>query len=146
MRRLITFILGVAGIATVGCSTHDASQIPLQPTDSVVTGAFSLTLANGNPLPLEAFQTNTDLWAIAGEKIVLSQDLSWTDTTSYQVFSLATNAERDTISTAGGTYSVANGQINFSTTANGTLAFTGSVTGNILVVLLQGSRFVYTKQ
>lgn len=146
MRRLITLFLGIAGVAIVGCSTNDSGTLALAPTDSVVTGTYILQLANGNPVPFAAFQTATDLWAIAGEKIVLSPDLTWSDTTNYQVISLLNGNERDTLSTSAGTYSLGNNQINFLTTSNGTASYVGSVSGNVLDVRFQGSRFVYTRQ
>jgi hypothetical protein len=141
MRRLILPLFAV--LAIVACSSDNS--VKLDPTDADVTGTFNLTLAAGQTLPYDAFSTATELFDIATDKIVISADHSWVDTTGYVVFELADGSQSTQTSVSGGTYQVTNSQINFVTTMNGTAAFAGSVSGNTLSVLFNGAKFVYTR-
>jgi hypothetical protein len=49
------------------------------------------------------------------------------------------------MTTSAGTYSIANGQINFVMTEGGTATFVGSVVVNNLAVNFNGQRYVYTR-
>ncbi|HEY4303260.1 MAG TPA: hypothetical protein VGM82_02235 [Gemmatimonadaceae bacterium] len=141
MRRLILPLLAVLAIAA--CSSDHS--LNLDPTDANVTGSFNLTFAAGQTLPYQAFSTTTELFDIASDKIVISADNTWVDTTNYVVFELVDGSQSTQTTVSAGTYQVATSQINFVTTTGGTAAFTGSVTGNTLSVLFNGSKFVYTR-
>jgi hypothetical protein len=45
----------------------------------------------------------------------------------------------------GGTYTIADGHINFTMTTGGTSTFTGAVTGNTLLVSFKGTSYIYTR-
>ena len=72
------------------------------------------------------------------DAIVIAADNTWNETTNYHVFALSDGDASDHAdSVVSGTYTIANGEINFTMTAGGTATFIGSVTGNTLIAHLQ---------
>lgn len=142
MRRLAVAVALCATI--VGCNqSHDT--VGLSPTDANVAGTFSLVLANGQPLPLLVSLTSSEERDLVGDQFVIDAAGTWNETTSFKITDLQSGAERDTAGTTLGTYTIANGQINFVITTTPTGTFTGSVTGSTLIVLYSGSRFAYSR-
>jgi hypothetical protein len=142
MRHLVVAALAVAALTACG---SDTVTIPLEPTDANVTGVFNLSLANGQQPPYAAFQTTTELWQLTNDRMVLAADNTFADTITYTVFAIADGSQSTRFTATAGTYQIGNNQINFTTTTNGSAKFTGSVTGNTLVLLFNGGRFVYSK-
>jgi hypothetical protein len=142
MRRLLVTVLAISTLAACG---SDTPTIPLNPTDANVTGVFDLSTANGQPPPYAAFQTNTELWELTNDRMVIAADNTFADTTTYTVVEIADGTQSTQRTSTAGTYQVANDKINFTTTTNGSAVFSGSVTGNTLVLLFNGGRFVYSK-
>jgi hypothetical protein len=71
---------------------------------------------------------------------------TWTETSVYNVTALADNTTSTLVTVIGGTYAIANQQINFvQTTGGGSVAFAGSVRGNRLTIVFGGSQFLYNR-
>ena len=140
MRRLS---LLVSVLAVLGCGS-DSQSITLGPTDANVAGTYSLTSSNGRPLPVIAFVTVDEEWDMTSDQFVIGADNTWSETTNYIVTTLATGATRSTSSQSVGTYAIANAQINFTIT-QGSITFTGSVSGTYLSVLFNGGHFIYQR-
>jgi len=142
MRCLVVAALAVAALTACG---SDKVTIPLDPTDADVTGVFNLSLANGQQPPYAAFQTTTELWELTNDRMVIAADQTFADTITYTVHTIADGSQSTRFTATAGSYQIANRQINFTTTTNGSATFAGSVTGTTLVVLFNGGRFVYSK-
>jgi hypothetical protein len=147
MRRLLLSFLvaATASMATAGCD-RSVPPFMLAPTDSVgIAGSYGLNLANGRILPiLGAVITSTDQYDLAADQMILSADGTWSETTTYNVTSFATNGVSQQHTVTSGTYAVGAGVITFTRVAGGALTFTGSVTGNTLTLILNG-QFIYTR-
>jgi hypothetical protein len=144
MRRLI---IALAAIAALGCGADADSPLPTLPATSTdVVGDFQLRSANGNALPFVAFTTTTgEAWELASDKIIVSADGKWSETTLYVVHKLSDGTSTSKESVVSGTYAIANAQINFVMTQGGTDTFAGSVVGTELRVLYTGKLFIYVK-
>jgi len=141
MRRLL---LAVLVLAIAACD-RSVAPLTLAPTDAAVAGSYGLTLVNGRALPFVAFNTNTDQWNLTSDRIVMSSDGAWAETTNYDVISLSTSAVSQQHTQTSGTYVVGTSVITFTRVAGGALTFTGSVTGNILSLLFNGGQFTYSR-
>ena len=141
MRRL-SFLLAV--VALVGCSEKSA-ELTLGPTDTDIVGNYALTRSNGRSLPIIARLTVEEQWDLTADRIVIAPDNTWIETTTYRVVSFTTGQVTTQESVSSGTYSVANGQINFVMKVGGSFTFTGSVTGNVLSLLYNGGHFQYSR-
>ena len=144
MRR---FILALAAMAALGCGAGTDNPLPTLPaTSNDVAGEFSLRSANGTALPFVAFTTTAgEAWELASDKIMMTADGAWSETTTYVVHKATDGTSNSQQSVVSGTYAIANGQINFVMKQGGTDTFTGSVIGTELRVLYTGKLFVYTK-
>ena len=131
-------------LALLGCE-QSSTELNLAPTDANVVGSYTLAAANGRLLPFVVSLTADEELDLTADRFVISADNTWTDTTTYAVksFTAGTVTARQTGAT--GTYSIANGQINFIMTTGGTGSFPGSVTGNTLSVLFNGGHFMYSR-
>jgi hypothetical protein len=147
MRRLVLTLLvaTTAGLATAGCD-RSVPPFTLAPTDSVgISGSYGLNFVNGRILPvLGAVITTTDQYDLAADQMILSTEGTWSETTTYNVTSFATNAVSQQRTVTSGTYAVGTGVITFTRISGGALTFTGSVTGNTLTLILNG-QFIYTR-
>src|ERR1043166_6253556 len=142
MRRLSFLLLLAAGAA---CTSKAALDLTLPPTETNVTGTFTLNSANGRLVPYQAILTTTEVWVLTSDKIVLLANNSWVDTTYYSVTNRADGSVSPRGSTSGGTYEIANSQINFTMTAGGAEKFVGAVVNNSLSVNYNGLRYLYTR-
>jgi hypothetical protein len=131
-------------VVLLGCGTS-ATDLTLGPTDTNVAGTFMLTSANGQPLPIIASITLTEQWNLTQDQLVLTADGNWTETTSYQIFNLSDGSERASDGVSSGTYTIDSKQINFLRTVGGSASFSGSLSGNVLSLLFEGGRFLYTR-
>ena len=145
MRRPVGFAVAVLAVMTLAACGSDTPSIPLTPTDADVTGSFNLSTANGQAPPYALFQTNTERWSLATDRMVIAANNTYADTTTYTVVKIADGTASTQTTTSAGTYQIANNKINFTTTVNGDNTFTGSVNGNTLVLLYQTGRFVYSR-
>ena len=136
----------LAGVAILAaCQGSSSEPFQLGPTDANVTGRFSLAAINSSPLPVPALQTTTEDWALTSDTLALADNGQWTETTVYLVTQVADGATSTRTSTIAGTYSIVAQKINFLQTTGGSATFTGSVQGNTLTVLYQGSHFMYVR-
>jgi hypothetical protein len=143
MRRLV---IAVAAMVALGCGSADDFVPTLPVTSTDVVGDFVLRTANGNELPFVAFTTTTgDAWELASDKMFLKSDGQWSESTLYVVHKLSDGSSNSNETVVSGTYTIANGQINFVMTQGGTEKFAGSVIGTELRLLFNGRLFVYTK-
>jgi hypothetical protein len=143
MRR---FMIALAAIAALGCGGADNPLPTLPATSSEVAGEFRLRSANGSQIPFIAFTTAAgEAWELAADKIVVTADGKWDETTLYVVHNLTAGTSNSKESVVSGTYAIANGQINFVMTQGGTDTFAGSVVGSELRLLYNGKLFIYTK-
>jgi hypothetical protein len=110
-----------------------------------VVGTFALTLSNGRPLPVVARLTNDEEWDITSDQFVIAADNTWNETTNYRVTSFSSGTASTQSTSSSGTYTIANGQINFVMAVGGTATFTGSVSGKSLTILYAGGQFFYTR-
>jgi hypothetical protein len=141
MRRLLLCVL----IAATASCDRSVPPFTLAPTDTNVAGSYALSLVNGRILPiLGAVITSTDQYDLAADQMILSADGTWSETTTYNVTSFATNGVSQQHTVTSGTYAVGAGVITFTRVAGGALTFTGSVTGNTLTLILNG-QFIYSR-
>jgi hypothetical protein len=143
MRRLL--LLVVLSGAIVACQDKVALDLTLPKSDASVAGVFNLVDANGAVPPYDAFVTSTDDWTVLADRIVIDSVGGWADTTVYAVTSFSTGVDSTHFTASAGTYSLANGAVNFVMTAGGNSAFTGSVVGASLFVNFNGARYIYQK-
>jgi hypothetical protein len=144
MRALSCLLVAVV-VAGCGGSTEPTVDLSLAPTSADVVGAFNLISANGTAPPFPAFATPTADWTLAADTIAIAANNTWTESTKYFVTSLIDNSTTTQYSLVSGTYAIANGKIAFTMTQGGSENFIGSVTGNTLTVIYNGTRFIYTK-
>ena len=143
MRRALLVLIPVFAAACL--STAD-NTLQLDPTDTNVTGAFSLSSINGTPLPVLASVTTTQEFDLTSDTVSLASDGTWTETSVYKVTMLTDNTATTTATVISGTYTLANQQINFvQTSTGGTLTFSGSVKGTRLTIVFGGSQFLYNR-
>jgi len=125
-------------------STDDA--LSLDPTDANVAGSFALSTINGGPLPVIATVTATQEFDLASDTVALTSTGTWTEISVYTVTLLADGTKSTTVTNIGGTYTIAQQQINFvQTSGGGSVSFAGSVKANILTILFGGSQFLYNR-
>jgi hypothetical protein len=130
----------------VACLSTSDDSLTLDPTDANVAGSFSLQSINGTGLPVIANVTTTQEFDLTGDTISIASTGAWTETSVYNVTTLANNAVSVLVTTIGGTYTIANQQINFvQTSGGGSSAFVGSVHTNQLTLVFGGSQFIYTR-
>ncbi|HEY2164079.1 MAG TPA: hypothetical protein VGH04_08820 [Gemmatimonadaceae bacterium] len=127
------------------CLSTD-SALSLDPTDANVAGAFALSSINGGPLPVVASVTATQEFDLASDTVAIGSDGTWTEISVYTVILLADGTSSKTVTNIGGTYAIAQQQINFvQSSGGGSVAFAGSVKGNVLTILFGGSQFLYNR-
>jgi hypothetical protein len=131
--------------ALIGCSSSSEPTTTLPVTSPDVVGTFALTSSNGVVPPFTAFTTATEQWNLQSDFFAIAPDGTWTETTNYLVFLLADGSSSTRQSVVSGTYSIANGQINFVMTTGGTSTFAGAVSGNALLIVFNGKPFGYTR-
>ncbi|HTE44965.1 MAG TPA: hypothetical protein VK636_06960 [Gemmatimonadaceae bacterium] len=141
MRRLPLVLL----LAAFAACDRSVDPITLNPTDLAVTGTYALAQVNGHTLPFAAFVTGNDEWDLTSDIIVMGDDKTWSETTNYNVVSLATTNVTQQHTTTSGTYAIGSGVITFTRIDGGALTFTGSVTGTTLWVLFNGGQFTYSR-
>jgi hypothetical protein len=136
----------VFAFAVAACSngSTEVSQT-LTPTDANVAGTFSLYTANGRTLPYSAIVTNTEVWNLVSDVITILPNNTWADTTNYSITNRNDGSVSGRGTASGGTYSIANNQINFVMTSGGAINFAGSVTGNTLTAIFDGARYYYQR-
>ena len=143
MHRLRVLLLA---LAVAGCGGDTAKlDLTLPPTETNVTGTFVLSLANGQALPFQAIVTNTEIWNLTADRIVLAPNGTWTDTTAYNITSRDDGSQSTRLTASAGTWAIANNQINFIMTVGGTVTFEGSVVQNSLSVNFSGHRYLYLR-
>ncbi len=141
MRRIVWLLVPVFLAACLDTS-NDA--LSLGPTDANVTGAFALASINGTVLPVIASVTSTQEFDLTSDTVSMTPTGTWTETSVYNVTALADNSTSTLVTTVGGTYTIANQQIDFvQTSGGGAVTFAGSVQGNRLTILFNGSQFLY---
>lgn len=138
-------VLAAALVLAVGACKTEKADLTLPVTETNVTGTFNLTLANGSLLPFTALITNTEVWTMVADKIVIAANNTWVDSTNYTVLNRndGTTAPRSTATA--GTWGIANSQINFVMTTGGTAVFIGAVVGNSLSVNFNNQRYQYSR-
>jgi len=142
MRRIAVLLVPML----VGACLPADDTLKLDPTDPIVTGSFALSSIDGTFLPVVANMSSTQEIDLASDTVSIASDGTWTETSVYTVTMLADNSKTTTVSNIGGTYTIASQQINFvQTTGDGSVAFAGSVRGNRLTVLFNGSEFLYNR-
>jgi hypothetical protein len=144
MRALLCVLLA-ASVVACGSSTEPTGDVSLDPTSTDVAGSYNLVSANGTAPPFAAFSTSTQDWTLVADTVAMTPPNAWTETTKYFVTDRLDNTTSTQFTIVGGTYVIANAQINFTMTQGGTLSFAGSVTGSTLTIIFTGKRFIYTK-
>ncbi len=140
------FALLVVPVLLSACLSSNDSSFQLDPTDTNVAGAFSLVTINGGPLPVVASVTTTQEFDLTSDTVTVTATGNWTETSVYNVSSLTDNSMSTLVTTIGGTYTIANQQINFvQTTGSGAATFAGSVHGNALTIVFGGTEFLYNR-
>ena len=145
MRRLVALCGALTLLAA--CSHLDAptnADFPLPTTDANVVGTFLLRSANGNVPPYVISSNGAGTQTLLNDRIVLNGDLTWADTTNYEV-DLATGGVQLGGTATSGTYNIADGKINFTMTTNGNATFQGAVVADTLKVSFQGRPFIYQR-
>lgn len=143
MRRLPLLLFALAALGCGGTGT----DVGLSPTETNVTGTFTLQTSDGVALPLLAGYTQDGKTEIdmAGDQMTLAADNTWSEVTSFRFTSLVDFSTTSQATNSAGTYSISNGKINFVMTSGGSESFSGSVIGNTLQLAYKGSRLVYTR-
>ncbi|MDB4878060.1 MAG: hypothetical protein JWM41_4506 [Gemmatimonadetes bacterium] len=145
MRRLPLILLAVAALGCGGSTTPPEALLTLPATDANVVGTFHLVTANGASLPIVAVNSATQQANLTADTLVIVADNTWVETSIFNITSLIDGTQGTARSVSSGTYLIANSQINFTTTAGGTNAFAGSVTGNTLSLVFNNKPFVYSR-
>ena len=143
MRRL-ALLLAVLAASACG-NTGDTSSLDLPETETNVTGTFNLSLANGRTVPFDAIVTSAETWTLTADKIVLSADNTWVDSTNYVIYNNTFGSSTPHATATAGTWAIESGAINFVMTSGGNVSFVGSVVANNLAVNFNGVRYVYTR-
>jgi hypothetical protein len=126
-------------------STQDTS-LTLDPTDANVAGSFALATINGGPLPVIATVTSTQEFDLASDTMSIGSDGTWTEISVYTVTLLADGTKSTMVTNIGGTYTIAQQQINFvQTSGGGSVSFAGSVKATRLTIVFGGSQFIYNR-
>jgi hypothetical protein len=141
MRRLALLLL-VGSL--LSCQTA-TDTFELGPTDANVGGTFALTTINGGILPVLARLTSVEEWDLAADTLRISNDSTWTETSFYNVTTLADGTVNKSQSIASGVYVVADKQINFTMRVGGTASFIGAVQGSTLTLVFNDNHFVYLR-
>jgi hypothetical protein len=142
MRRYAPLLLLAMSLS--GCQTT-SDEFTLGPTDVNVSGTFGLTTINGGPLPIVARLSTVDRWELFADTLRISGDSAWTETSYYNVTTLADGNVTKTQSIAAGVYVVADKQINFTMRVGGTATFLGAVQSNTLTLVFNDSHFIYSR-
>jgi hypothetical protein len=146
MRRPVLLLSALASMALAACKQDSPGvDTSLAPTSTDVAGTFSLYTANGRTLPYQAIVTNSEVWTLVSDKITISANNTWADTTSYSITNRLDGTQTARGTASGGTWGISNNQINFIMTTGGTINFTGSVTGNTLTAIFDGARYYYSR-
>jgi hypothetical protein len=146
MRPLSCLLLAVVVAVACGGSTEPAKvDLSLSPTSTSVAGTFNLISANGTAPPFPAFSTTTQDWTLAADTVTIAANNTWTEATKYLVTSLFDGSTTTQYTVVAGSYAIANGQINFTMLQGGSSTFIGSVTDNMLTLIFNAKRFIYTK-
>jgi hypothetical protein len=140
--RLSVVLLLLATLTACQTATDD---FELGPTDADVSGTFSLTSINGGGLPIIARLTTTDRWDLSADTLRISSDSTWTETSFYNVTSLADGSVTKSQSIASGVYVITDKQINFTMRVGGTATFIGAVQTNVLTLVFNDAHFVYVR-
>lgn len=140
MRGVVALLLTVFSL---GCGAGiDAPTLPRTKTD--VAGTYFLRTANGVEVPFTAFETATERWRLVRDQLVVRDDKTWSETTSYVVTAAdQSSTERETV--VSGTWGFLDDHIYFIMTAGGTETFRGSVNDSGLVMLYKNQLFAYVK-
>src|SRR5262249_30927205 len=143
VRRIAMLLVPVLVAA---CLSTDDTSLSLDPTDANVAGSFALSTINGGPLPVIATVTTTQEFDLASDTIAIASAGTWSETSVYTVTLLSDGSRSTMVTMIGGTYTIAQQQINFvQTTGQGTVSFAGSVKGTRLTVVFGGSQFIYNR-
>jgi hypothetical protein len=142
VRRLAILFLAASVVA---CSDDVQSGLTLPTTDANVTGTFNLSFANGQPLPYTAQVSQTQITTINSDKIVILANNSWVDTTNYAYVNRIDGSAITKGSATAGTWTITNGQIQFTMTTGGASTFVGAVVNNSLQVDFNKIRYVYSR-
>jgi hypothetical protein len=141
MRRLPLLLL-MGGL--LSCQTA-SDTFELGPTDANVSGTFALTTINGGVLPVLARLSSIEEWDLAADTLRISSDSTWTETSFYNVTTLADGTVSQSQSIASGVYVVVDKQINFTMRVGGTASFIGAVQGSTLTLVFNDNHFVYLR-
>jgi hypothetical protein len=141
MRRLALLLL-VGSL--LSCQTA-TDTFELGPTDANVGGTFALTTINGGILPVLARLTSVEEWDLAADTLRISNDSTWTETSFYNVTTIADGSVAHSQSIASGVYVVAGKQINFTMRVGGTASVIGAVQGSTLTLVFNDNHFVYLR-
>ena len=140
MRKLL-LIPALALLGACGDKTGGAADV----TDpsSGIAGTYTLQTVNGTSLPFVTFQLGNDKVEVTAGSAQLNSD----NTYSYSITLTDTTAGTvtTTIDTGTGTYTVTGTTIQFSDPGDGSGAFTGSISGNTITVVVDGDTFGFTK-
>lgn len=142
MRRLRLVVLLVAAAS---CQNEPRLDLTLPPTEADVTGTFFLAEANGVQPPFDTQISTTSRQTLTSDAMYVAANNTWADTTNYIVTNLADGTQIPQQTASAGTYTIANGQINFVMTVGGTIMFQGAVNSGSLIVNYGNKRFIYTK-
>jgi len=143
MRRIAVLLVPMLVGA---CLSTEDSALTLDPTDANVAGSFALSTINGTPLPVVATTSATAELDLASDTVSIASDGTWTETSVYTTILLADGSRSTMVSAIGGVYTIASQQINFvQTSGQGSVSFAGSVRGNRLTIVFNGSQFLYNR-
>ena len=143
MRRIAMLLVP---ILVGACLSTDDRSLSLNPTDANVAGSFALSTINGGLLPVIATVTATQEFDLASDTVAIASNGTWTEISVYTVTLLADGTKSTTVTNIGGTYTIAQQQINFvQTSGGGSVSFAGSVKANVLTILFGGSQFLYNR-
>jgi hypothetical protein len=138
------FALLLLGGSLLGCQTA-TDTFELGPTDANISGTFALTSINGGVLPVLARLSTVDEWDLTADTLRISNDSTWTETSFYNVTTLADGTVSKSQSIASGVYLVSDKQINFTMRVGGTATFIGAVQGSTLTLVFNDNHFVYLR-
>jgi len=145
MRRQLTLLFAAFTATAIAACGSDSPDLTLAPTETDVAGSYDLVVAAGHTLPFFAFETDTESFSLAADRMILASDRTWVDTSTFAVIQLRDGSLGARVTATAGIYEIGNGQIKFVMTAGGSKAFTGSVTKNTLTVVSSQEKYVYNR-
>ena len=138
MRRLVSLALV---LALVGCGSDDDST---SPTNTSVTGTWSLQTVNGSALPFTLATTPAKI-ELLSYVVVVASNGTWTSSEQTRT-TIGTQPPVTATVPDAGTYTISGNNVSLTSSSAGSTPQAGTVSGNTFTITQAGLTFVFQKQ